>query len=172
MTYRLITQDAPPLIEDPRAQWRRRLRQHRCLVCGSPDLHYHSVFCAPHRISHRWCAPCETLRAAEEHGPDRYTCRTCSSRQWSQWRKNNPEADRYARVLRQMAERRSTLGDAVLGTAARRVALAELVRRTRGATWAERARLCGYTGDWRALRAAYVRQCRGDLHDPDWRGSI
>lgn len=65
-----------------------------------------------------------------------------------------------------------TISDAVLATAARRVALAEVVRRTPGATWPARARLCGYTGDWRALRAAYVRQCRGDLHDPDWRGRV
>lgn len=167
MTYRLITQDAPPVVEDARTQVRRRMQQRRCLVCGARQLHPHTYFCGAHFGHYGYCRVCEVVRPRAEHGKH-LECRGCRSAERMRRHRDDPDAARYRLRLRQIAQRHYSIGEAVLATAARRIALADLVRRTPGMPWAERAALINWPYTWNALRVAYLRQCGGDVKDPDW----
>lgn len=167
MTYRLITQEAPPIVEDARTQVRRRMQQRRCLVCGARQLHPHTYFCAFHFGHYGYCRVCEVVRPRAEHG-NQLECRGCRSADRMRRHEADPDAQRYRLRLRQMRTRLYSMSDLVLTTAARRIALADLVRATPGATWSERAARIEWPYTWRALRVAYLRQCGGDVKDPDW----
>jgi hypothetical protein len=172
MTYHLLTADAAPLAEDPRTQWRRRLQQRRCLVCGARKLanHNQSYFCLVHIATHRYCSTCETLRTIQEHGKDS-RCKACSTARALATNRADPDRNLYRLALKRLAVRRETRGDAIFSNLRRRIALAELVARTPGWTWARRAR--AVVMDAQHLSTMYRRQCTGQCLDPstEWRSA-
>lgn len=152
--------------EDPRIQIRRRLQQRRCLVCGARQLvnNATSYFCRAHIAHWRYCSTCEVLRPAAEHGKDS-RCQACASRKALDYYHQYPDATIYRIRLRQMATRTATRGDQILAHMRRRIALAELVKRTPGWSWPKRAALVG--GCPQQLAYQWRRQLRGDLRDVD-----
>lgn len=155
-----------PVEETPRQQWRRRLQQRRCLVCGTRDLANRatSYFCATHIGTHRYCSRCETLRSTAEHGRDA-RCRSCASAYALARYHAQPDSTLYRICLRQIAARRQSRADQLMAALRRRIALADLVRATPGWTWRRRAGLVG--GNATQLAASYRRQCAGALFDVD-----
>jgi len=151
--------------EDPRTTWRRRLQQQRCLVCGARQLAIgHGYFCAAHIRSHRFCSLCETLRTVEEHGQDA-RCRSCANDRALRAYHADPDRTIYRIRLRQLAERRHTRGDQIFIHMRRRIALAELVKRTKGWSWPKRAAVFG--GYPQQLAYAWRQQNGAGLRDVD-----
>lgn len=152
--------------EDSRTTWRRRLQQRRCLTCGSKQLvnNQTSYFCPAHIASHRYCSTCETLRTRQEHGKDS-RCRACSGKRSLACYHANADRNVYRIRLKQIGSRRESRADQIFAAVRRRIALADLVRRTPGWSWRRRAALIG--GNAACLCAAYRAQTRGFVADPD-----
>lgn len=148
---------ADPIVEAPRAMWRRRLQQKKCLVCGSRDLHNRatSYFCTRHLASHRYCSTCETLRSAEEHGRDS-RCKACAGARALATYYADPDRTRYRIRLRQIARRRHSRHDMVFIALRKQIALAAFVAATPGWSWVRRAAYLGVNKT--ELSADYRRQ--------------
>lgn len=166
MTYALHTQDAPALVEDARTQARRRIQHKRCLVCGARRLvnQQTSYFCPLHIGAYRYCAVCETLRTAQDHGKDS-RCRGCSATRALAQYHADPDRMLYRLRLKQLARRQHSRSDEIFIALRRRIALAALVAATPGATWVARARLVNM--DATHLAEAYRKQCAGRVRDAD-----
>lgn len=166
MTYHLHTETAPAFTEDPRAQWRRRLQQKRCLVCGARGLvnNNQSYFCAAHIATHRYCSTCETLRTIEAHGKDS-RCKACANERAIAAYYADPDRALYRIRLKQLAMRERNRCDEIFERMRWRIALAAFVRATPGWTWQQRADVLGIQRNH--LADTYRRQCRGLCRDAD-----
>jgi anaerobic selenocysteine-containing dehydrogenase len=152
--------------ELPAAQLRRRYQQKKCLVCGAKNRATPwALFCASHSATHRYCSLCETVVATPDYGSDRSRCRLCSKRRALDHYYADPDRSKYRIRLRQMAGRQGTRGDQVFANIRRRIALAELVRRTPDMSWTERGRMVGRYGP--QLASDYRHQCAGTVRDVD-----
>lgn len=153
-------------IEDGRTQTRRRYQHKRCLVCGARNRATPwALFCALHIATHCYCAICETVQDAAGFGCDRSRCRACSRARALDSYYADPDRSKYRIRLMQMARRASTRGDQVLEGMRRRIALAELVKRTPGMSWEKRGALVGRYGP--QLGSDYRDQCAGRVRDVD-----
>lgn len=142
------------IVEQPRAQARRRIQQRRCLVCGSRQLANHdtSYFCVRHLTTHRWCFLCETLRTAEDHGNDKGRCRSCSTARATAHYHADPDRTHYRMRLYQLSQRTTNEEDRLFAAIQRQIALAAFVRATPGWTWTRRAQALGVQAKHLALR--------------------
>jgi len=152
--------------EDSRTTWRRRLQQQRCLACGARTLinHQTSYFCAAHIDGWRYCSTCETLRTVGEHGKDS-RCKGCARDKALSYYHQYPDATIYRIRLRQIANRQTTRGDQIFAHMRRRIALAELVKRTPDLSWPKRA--CLFGGCPQQLAYQWRQQQRATLRDVD-----
>lgn len=152
--------------EDDRTTWRRRLQQRKCLVCGARKLvnQQTSYFCATHIDGYRYCSTCETLQSAAAHGRDS-RCKGCANVRGTRAYHADKDRTLYRRRLTELARRRQSRSDQLFEAIRRRIALAELVKRTPGMSWEKRGRLVG--ADPTYLAESYRKQCRGDARDAD-----
>lgn len=162
----MIADTTEPIVEDATAQIRRRYQQKRCLVCGARNrASTWALFCTAHIATHRYCPVCIRVGMADEMGNDRSRCRTCSRKRALEHYYRNPDRTCYAIRLRQMHVRSGTRGDQIMDSMRRRIALAELVRRTPGMSWRERGLLVGRNPTQMAYN--YRNQCQGPQPDAD-----
>lgn len=163
--------------EHPRATWRRRLQQKKCLHCGARKLpNPGSYFCVRCFPDWRYCSLCETLRPSLEHGKDS-RCRGCANaRATAAYHTHYHDANVYRIRLKQIATRTATRGDQIFAHMRRRIALAELVKRTPGMAWPRRAALFGgcptqLAYQWRQQRSDRLRDvdAADRARDAHWR---
>lgn len=126
----------------------------------------------------RWCAHCKRGQPLTLWASRKATrCRTCTagyharrtsaphrSRQLEAYYAN-PDRTLYRIKLKQMAMRRESRADQIFSHMRKRIALAEMVKRTPGWSWTMRARRFGSTAQ--QLAYDYRRQCAGLVRDAD-----
>lgn len=87
---------------------RRRLKQRRCLQCGSNQLAARSVFCATHRSAgYRFCPSCQTIWQTDQTS-HRTTCRKCRREEWTRYHERIGAEARKEQKARAHAKARDT----------------------------------------------------------------